>query len=883
MPRSIWLNFKRQTMEQGSLSLFDRPDLISHLPLLDWFSTRFPYGPTPIQADAWPVIRRGENCLIISPTGTGKTLAGFLPIIDSLFGESTEADTPASGPVRCIYISPQKSLCNDIEKSLNQLFKEVGQGGKAEKKRLAAARTGDTSPHCRQKLRKCPPDILVTTPESLSILLTQKPWAESFRNVRTVIIDEIHSLAPNKRGADLTLTLERLESITALPLQRIGISATCRPSGLIASFLVGPGRTCQIVEPDAHSSLAGTLTLDVQSVIQPDESAYRPLVLQRLVEFMARAMEKFDSSVIFTNTRPMAERLCFLLREQLRRQGLNDAEIDLHHGSLSREIRKDVEDRLKSGTSKLVISSTSLELGVDYDSASFVALVGQPGTVTRCLQRFGRAGHGPGRSRHGTILAAHPGELASAVVTARAVREGRIEEIHSIDCPLDVLCQQLIGIACGDDSHADTIYQMVRKSWAFRSLERADFDTCLNYLSGDLAAPAGAYQKEQGAAPRWTSPRLWKSGGFFGIRHRRVIRWFRMNCGTIYSEESLVVMSGGRRIGQLEQPYADRLQPGDRFCLDGRTLEFKRIDQNIIVARDTGGDSMMPQWTSERPGLSAALAKELVIFREKLGRLIVDDPGQARFWLQTDYAMREADAGCLINLWQRQLACSEIPTANGVLIEVYPENDGISYAFHCPLHRPASEALGRAMAARFGMKRRRDMRLAVTDLGFVIQGGPEHLSAETLQAMFHVEDLERDVLEGLDSGELVARRFRSAAATGLMVLKNVEGRKPVVGGQDWVSQRLFPVVRESCPDHPLIREARREALEQILDLPSLRRWLDSRPPVKVRKIRGMSPFTSAWLEPFGREGSEAIQMESPDEALERFHQELFGRAGSPVA
>jgi ATP-dependent Lhr-like helicase len=149
--------------------------------------------------------------------------------------------------------------------------------------------------------------------------------------------------------------------------------------------------------------------------------------------------------------------------------------------------------------------------------------------------------------------------------------------------------------------------------------------------------------------------------------------------------------------------------------------------------------------------------------------------------------------------------------------------------------------------------------------------------------MFHVEDLERDVLEGLDSGELVARRFRSAAATGLMVLKNVEGRKPVVGGQDWVSQRLFPVVRESCPDHPLIREARREALEQILDLPSLRRWLDSRPPVKVRKIRGMSPFTSAWLEPFGREGSEAIQMESPDEALERFHQELFGRAGSPVA
>ncbi|MFM7592603.1 MAG: Lhr-like helicase, partial [Isosphaeraceae bacterium] len=475
------------------------------------------------------------------------------------------------------------------------------------------------------------------------------------------------------------------------------------------------------------------------------------------------------------------------------------------------------------------------------------------------------------------------GELAAAVVAARAVREGRIEEISTIDCPLDVLAQQILAIACLDDAEAGTIYDLVRHAWPFRNLTRDDFDACLNYLAGDLAAPAGAYQKDEGAPPRWTSPRLWKSGGHFGVRHRRVVRWFRMNCGTIYSEESLSVESGGRRIGQLEQPYADRLQTGDRFCLDGRTLEFKRIDKGIIVARDVGGDAMMPQWTSERPGLSAVLARELVAFREKLGRLVVDNPASAELWLAEEYQMRPADALCLVRLWQRQIASSEIPTAHGVLVEIYPENDSLSYAFHCPLHRPASEALGRAMAARFAARRRHDMRLAVTDLGFVIQGGPEGLSADDIRQMFHQENLRQDVVEGLDRGELVARRFRAAAATGLMVLKNAEGRKPRVGGQDWVSQKLFPVVREACPDHPLLREAQREALEQILDLPALATWLGQGPAVRIRKIRGISPFTTAWLEPFGREGSEAIQVETPDEALSRLHQRLFGREGNFVA
>lgn len=884
-------------MEQGSPQPHTLNSLIASQPLRHWFLRRFPQGPTPIQLMAWPVIARHDHCLVISPTGTGKTLAGFIPVLDQLLTRQPETIPPEPpwkentpppaenppGKVRCVYISPQKSLCNDIEKSLLNLLAEVGQGAQVPISCVAAARTGDTTPYFRQKMRAHPPDILITTPESLSLLLTQQPWAEALRHVQSVIIDEIHGLAPNKRGSDLALTLERLEALCTRPPQRIGISATCRPSALVGQFLVGPGRLCHIVEPPASGDRSGTLSLEVRSIIAPDESAYRPLVLQRMVEFMVKSLARHGSSVFFTNTRPMAERLAFLLREHLRRKGQPDDLIDLHHGSLSREIRKGVEERLKSGQSKLVISSTSLELGVDYDSADFVALVGQPGTVTRCLQRFGRAGHGPERNRHGVILAAHPGELAAAVVTAHAVREGRIEELRTIDCPLDVLSQQILAIACLDDAQATPVYELVKRAWPFRDLSRPDFDACLNYLAGDLPAPAGAYQKEEGTPPRWTSPRLWKSGGHFGVRNRRVIRWFRMNCGTIYSEESLSVETRGRRIGQLEQPYADTLKPGDLFCLDGRTLEFKRIENGIVIARDAGGDSMVPQWTSERPGLSAALTRALVAFREDLGRLVVDDPARAELWLSEIYQMRPADALCLVNLWQRQLACSEVPTAKGVLIEIYPENDSLTYAFHCPLHRPASEALGRAMAARFAARRRHDMRLAVTDLGFVIQGGPEGLSADDLRQMFTLENLRNDVVQGLDKGELVARRFRAAAATGLMVLKNAEGRKPRVGGQDWVSQRLFPVVREACPDHPLLREAQREALEQILDLPALAQWLETGPAIRIRKIRGISPFTTAWLEPFGREGSESIQVETPDEALTRLHQRLFGREGNFVA
>jgi len=854
----------------------------SHKGLSDWCKLQFPDGPTPIQSQAWPALTSGQNALLVAPTGTGKTLAGFLATLDYLLGQAAQGTL--ADEVSCVYISPMKSLGYDIEKSLCKPLLDVAKAlGQAKPEVRVGLRTGDSSPYQRQQLRKCPPHILVTTPESLSILLSQQAWANHLRNVKTIIVDEIHSLAPVKRGSDLALGLERLSALSTHDPQRIGLSATCRPAELIAKFLVGPHRICSVIEPGPESSkrFAGETELTVESLIRSDEAPYRPLIHQRLVKRLQQSLSENRTTVVFTNTRPMTERVTFLLKQEI--DGSHDADsIAAHHGSLDRALRQNVETRLKAGELRMVVSSTSLELGVDYQSADYVAQLGLPGSVSRCLQRLGRAGHGPGRARRGVILASNPAELAGAIVTAKAALEGRIEPVRVVENPLDVLCQNLIALACSDDQNCDSVFKTVCKSWPYRNLSRPDFDSCLGYLSGELTAPSGAWEPEPGATPRWTAPRIWKAKGEFGIRHRRVARWFRMNVGTITSEESMTVECSGQRIGHLESSYADQLQAGDRFVLDGKALEYRRTEGSTIHSRPAGGEALFPRWTSERPGYSANLATELGRFREELATLLIKSDRMARHCLVNTYNMRQVDADCLVTLWKAQLSVSEVPASDGVLIEIYPEPEGTAYAFHFGLHRAASEALARAVSARMGRLVGRDVQLAVSDLGFVIHTSAQPLSWEKIQDLLAEENLEADVIEGLDRGTLIASRFQHTASTGFMVLKNVEGGKVRVGGQDWVSRRLYPVVSETCPTHPLLREARRETLEDILDLPSASLWLCSCPKPRLRMMKRASPFTQTWIEPFGSDTAEPIQYESADDALKRLHERLFAVAEKAV-
>ena len=836
-------------------------------PVRDWFASTFPGGPTPAQRLAWPTIAAGESLLLVSPTGTGKTLAGFLAILDRLYRDHA-AGTLTPG-LRCVYVSPLRSLGYDIERNLSEPLEAIRVGlGLPRSPVTVGVRTGDTSAYTRRKLRDEPPHLLITTPESLALLLSQSAWHDHWRSLHHIIVDEVHALMPTKRGADLSVSLERLSALAARDPSRVGLSATCRPSGPLARFLVGPDRTCRVVEAPTDDGTP-SMILDVESLIKSDEAPERALTYRRLVRRLGQEIARNRTTIVFANTRALTEKLTHDLRHA---RGAAPESIAAHHSALDAERRREVEAALKAGTLSAVVTSTSLELGVDIGSADLSVQVGLPGGVARCLQRVGRSGHRVGVASRGLLLAATPAELAGAVVTAGSARAGRVEPLRPIASPLDVLCQQLIGMACGGEWSSDDAYALVRRSAAMADLTRADFDACLVFLAGELAAPPGAYEPEPGATPRWTSPRIWKKGGLFGIKSRRVIRWFWGNVGTITSEESVRVLADGIEIGTLEGAYAERLQAGDRFVLDGRSLEFRRIEGTIVHARGTGGEPSLPRWSSDRQALSAELAQELAAFRLEAARRLGEGPSALRGWLCESHGLDPEASGVLVHLFEAQEQQSEIPAPGTLLVEESPHETGLVYTFHAPLSRSACEALGRATAARLGRRFGRDVALTVADLGWSIRL-PEgaSLRANEIEPILVPEGLAEDILEGLDRGELPARRFRHVAGTALMVLRNPEGGRRRVGGLLWVSTRLYPLVKAACPDHPLLRETRREVLEDLLDTPTALAWLAGRPAVRFRALNATSPFAAAWIDPGA---AESLTFESPGEALKRLHARL---------
>ena len=848
-------------------------------PVRAWFATEFPRGALPAQTAAWPLIKQGRNVLIVSPTGSGKTLAAFLAILDGLFREYA-AGTLTTG-LRAVYVSPLRSLNYDIERNLRVPLEGIHRVMGPTPLRIGV-RTGDTSAHERRKLRDHPPHLLITTPESLSLLLGQTPWLAHWKSVRHLVIDEVHALAPTKRGADLAVSLERLSAHADADPARVGLSATCQAGDDAPRFLVGSSRECQVVAARAAADEKPPV-ITVESLIERDEAAHRGLANRRLLHRLGELMARYRTTVVFTNTRAMTEKVVLDLRMEALSRGEPEPAVAAHHSALDATRRRRIEHALKLGELALVATSTSLELGVDIGTVDMTAQLGLPGGVSRWLQRLGRSGRRRGARSRGIILAATAAELAGAIVTAQAAREGQVEPTRMVHAPLDVVCQQLIGMACAGEQSSEQAFQLIRKAGPMSALERADFESCLAFLAGDLTGPASAYQPEPGATPRMTAPRLWRRNGWFGVRTSRVVRWFRGNVGTIHAEPSVRVMTGGTVLGSLEAGYAERLSRGDRFVLDGRAFEVSRTESGAVHARPTHHEAALPRWTSDRPTLSPELARALAAFRDHAGRLLIEHgPVTLRDWITSRYAIPARTAMILVDLFEAQARYSEIPAADQLLVEISPKplDDGLVIAFHAPLHRGACEALGRATAARFGRRFGRNLALSIADLGWSIQiPTPAELDTASIQSLLAVENLETDVLEGLDQGELLAKRFQRVAATAMMVLKNPEpGRRVRVGGLDWVATRLYPMLKAGCPDHPLLKEARREVLEDLLDVPAALGWLESCPTIRVRRLEGRSPFTAAWIEP---QPDEPLAFEAPMDALKRLHERLTAGGASP--
>ena len=830
-----------------------------------WFEGAFPVGPTPAQALAWPAIRDGRNVLLISPTGTGKTLAAFLAILDRLYREH-EKGTLGPG-LRCLYISPLRSLGYDIERNLNEPIEAIRQAMGLKKSPVTVGvRTGDTSGYFRRKMRDAPPHLLITTPESLALLLSQRNWMPTWKTLEHLLIDEVHAMVSTKRGADLAVSMERVARLSMREPSRVGLSATCDPPGPVARFLVGPGRPCRVLRARRPDGKDGP-EIAVESLLNHDEGTHRGLTYNRLIRRLKVEAESNRTTVVFANTRAFTERITHDLKKDL-----GEEAVAAHHSALDASRRREVEAALKAGDLRAVITSTSLELGVDIGTADLSVLVGLPGSASRCLQRVGRSGHRVGAQTRGLMLASTAAEVAGAAVTARAARAGRVEPLKMIEGPLDVVCQQLIGMACAEEWSADEAFELLRRTGPMAALDRDDFNLCIKFLAGELASPAGAWEPEPGGTPRWTSPRLWKKAGRFGIRSGKVVRWFRSNVGTITSEESVRVVIDDEVVGTLEGNYAERLQRGDRFVLDGRSLEFLRLGGLTVHARLSGGDPNLPKWTSERQGLSAELASDLARFRDRAARLLKRGPEPFRSWLEDDYGLGPEAVGLLELLFNEQARLSEVPRSKSVLVEEAPFEGGLSYTFHAPIGRSACEAVGRAVAARLGRRLQRDLGLVVADLGWQVRVPIETpIAPIEIPPLLDPSHFEEDVMSGVDRGNLPARRFRHVASTAMMVLRRPEGGRTRVGGLLWVSQRLFPLVKAACPFHPLLKETRREVLEDVLDAASAVAWLESAPKVRFRKLSNPSPFANAWID---SAGAEPLQFEAPEQALRRLHERL---------
>ncbi len=834
-------------------------------PAAAWFRSRFA-KPTAAQREAWPLIRSGRSVLIISPTGTGKTLAAFLAVLGEL--TLSHARDELASTIHAIYISPLRALGYDLEKNLRGPLTEMYAG---EGPIRVGLRTGDTSATERQRQAARPPHILLTTPESLLILLSQERWLGHLRNVRWVIVDEVHALAENKRGAHLSLSLERLEDLQpeGRTLQRIGLSATVAPREEVAAFLVGNGRDCAIVDATSEKRIA----VEVYSPL--GRSPYPPAGFTgvRLIGELAQLVQRHRTTLVFSNTRSGAEAATYWLRGAL--PELAD-QIECHHASLDRDVRLAVEDRLKRGELRAVVCSTSLELGIDIGSVDLVVMLATPKGVTKALQRTGRAGHEPGAISRGLLMATNLNDLVECCATARLARARRLDAVRLPDSPLDVLAQHLVSMGCIGRWSRARAFELVRRSRIYHDLGERDFEDVLDYLAG------GGRSLRMQYADVFGKIELDDEG--FETRKGRVQRDFLQNAGTIPSSGSVIVRQRFRNLGTVEEGFIRGMRPGDVFILGGRAVRLVRTSGMEAFVEPAGNAvPTIPRWNANKMPLSNRVADEIVAFRSELrARFEADGPDAADHaaWIASRLDCGRSNAAIIHRTYRMQHVVSEIPTAAFVLVEeLLTGGDDESgqpparhYFFHSLIGRSANDALSRVVALRLSRIRGGNAVATPDDYGFVLTVTPEQrITPGDLNALLAPERFSEDLQEALSTSQLVKYHFHAAAQTGLMVYRNHFGERKPARKVQWSAEVIFNVLVKHEPDHVLLREARRDAVHTFLDLDGAEAYLRGalRRERRLRRVDRVAPLA------FGMYASkirEALTVEDPRETMERlFH------------
>jgi ATP-dependent Lhr-like helicase len=829
--------------------------------LADWFRRRYG-GPTEIQRAAWSRLPTGQHLLLSAPTGAGKTLAAFLPILTQII-QDRESEEAA---LTCLYVSPLKALSADTARTLTAIFEELRALVPANRLPQLAVRNGDSTAAQRRRLWRQPPDILLTTPESVAVLLSQPRARLLFASLRWVVVDEVHALAASKRGADLALSLERLTHLARRRLQRIGLSATVTPLTEAARWLAG--ERCAIAQ-------AGDATPLQLTIVPLEENG--PF-LANLVDRLLPEVRANRATLVFTNSRRLAEQLSWALRRNLPEM---QGQIAVHHSSLAAERRRQVEEAFKQGRLRAVISSTSLELGIDIGTVDLVVLVHPPGDVIRLLQRIGRSGHGPGGVSRGLVLTATKAELLEAVVTAASGQTGQFEPLRIPAHPLDVLCQHILGMAAAQTCSADSMFDLVCRAAPYRHLLRRDFDDCLAYLG--LASGSSSRRMT-------LPPRLRGDSESFTILNQQTARLLRRNLGAILADPVYEVWLSATedvRLGEVDRVFAERLRVGDRFLLDGRCLQVRslRPEKGCLWVEEILGRPIVPRWGGESWPLSAELARRLYLLRVQAAEALRDGPDALARLLRKDYGLDAAAAAELTAFFQHQECVSEVPDAASCLVEVIAHEEGIDCYFHTPLNRLGNDALARVAVHRLTRDWGRSADSLVADLGFALlmhgRGVDEPKAAATarqpslpfaarLRMLLAVENFETDFEAALENSAALRERFQRVAQTGLMLLRQPSGQARRVGGRDWGARRLFDKIQAYDRDFVLLRQARRELLNESCDVAAASRYLRELEflPLRCRRLNHPSPFVESWTQM--AEGA-AERVETPDEALLRLH------------
>jgi len=822
-----------------------------HPAVREWFRTSFP-APTPAQAQAWPVIKNGDNTLLMAPTGSGKTLAAFLSSIDALI------QTPARG-CRVVYVSPLKALAVDVERNLRSPIAGIGHAaeriGIAVREPSVAIRTGDTPAKERARFSKTPADIFITTPESLYLVLSSSA-GEALRDVETVIVDEIHAIVSTKRGAHLAVTLERLERLAGRRLQRVGLSATQRPLDEVARFLGGfdadGARSVRVVDAGHRKPLELTVEVPVEDMARLGEplefrsgpaargdarTSIWPAIHPRLLELV----RQHRSTLIFVNSRRLAERIANALND-LAGEELAHA----HHGSIAREQRLRIEDDLKAGRLRALVATSTLELGIDMGAIDLVVQVESPPSVASGMQRIGRAGHRVDEPSTGIILPKYRGDLLASAALTERMHAGAVEASRYIRNPLDVLAQQIVAIVGREPIGVDDLERLIRGAAPYAELPRAQLENVLDMLSG-------RYPSDEFAELR---PRIVWDRIAGTIRAREGAARVALTSGGTIPDRGLygVFLVGAEpgkgRVGELDEEMVFETRVGETFLLGASTWRVEEITHDrVLVLPAPGVPGKMPFWKGESATRPLEFGRAIGSLTRELR---ASDPEAAVTRLRERHDLDERAARNLLQYIRDQVAAAgAVPDDKTIVIERYLDEVGdwrvcVLTPFGGKVHAPWAMAIG-AM-----VRERSDLEIDVlwTDDGIVARF-PEAEHAPDPQLVLPDPDrAEALVVARLSETPLFAARFREAAARALLLPRRFPGRRSPLWHQRRRAGELLQVASR-YPSFPIILEAYRECLQDVFDMPALLEVLQAIRSRDIRVVtvdsRSPSPFASALL------------------------------------